>query len=167
MVTAHRSAFVYSPASSESCERQAGRRRLFVLVQLAKRWQSCAKSLLKEKLNFCHPVPGSSATRAEVVEAAPARPRGPLSNCISKQNPEHVTRATHPPPPALPSAHRGIHRARQRGTPARLSARPPHTHSLPWPRLGFERLRFSIWKPCGPHGDELPLRTIHLRRPSR
>lgn len=40
MVTA---AFVYSPASSESCECPAGRRRLFVLVQLAKRWQSSAK----------------------------------------------------------------------------------------------------------------------------
>lgn len=133
MVTAHRSAFVYSPASSESCECQAGRRRLFVLVQLAKRWQSSAKSLLKEKLNFCHPFPSSFATRAEVVEADPARPRGPLSNCISKQNPEHVTHATHPLSVVLPSADRGIKQAQQRGTPARLSTHartPTHTRSL-------------------------------------
>lgn len=127
------------------------------------------KKPFERKVKLLSSVPSSFATRAEVVEADPACPRGPLSNSISKQNPEHVTHATHPLSVVLPSADRGIKQARQRGTPAWLSAhaRTP-THSLPGhARLGFECLLASDLASGNPvtarrsHGDELPPCPIH------
>lgn len=80
---AQRSAFVYSPASSESCERRTGSRRLFGLVQLAQRWQSSAGSPSEEKKatsGGCH-QPSSRPQRDEgggVAQKAPEGRRRPV-----------------------------------------------------------------------------------------
>lgn len=63
--------------------------------------------LLKDTLKLLSSLPGSFATRTEVVEEDPACPRGPLSGCVSKQTPEHVTHATHPTPAVLPCTGHG------------------------------------------------------------
>lgn len=124
------------------------------------------KAFGKKSWNFCHPLPSAFATHADVVEADPARPRGPLSSCISKQNPEHVTHATHPPPTVLPTADCVIKRARQRGTPARCSTHPILLlPGHPW--LGFKCLLASHLASgnavsiCRSHGNELPPCLIH------
>lgn len=124
------------------------------------------KSLSKDTLKLLSSLPGSFATRTEVVEEDPACPRGPLSGCVSKQTPEHVTHSIHPRPAVLPfTGHGGGYR--RPGfphIPASPPRVPPATHGSVWDaswpvieHLGMLCPHGDGRRPCRVHPAAVPL----------
>lgn len=117
---AQRSAFVYSPASSESCERRTGSRRLFGLVQLAQRWQSSAGSPSEEKKQLL-----AAATSPPPVH------RGMKGGGVAQKAPEGRRR------PVLVNKAPGTSRTQR----ARRSRRGRAGRGVRWARRGHDACR--------------------------